>query len=216
MNQNIVRLRRPPVAERKPFFTRRRVALGIALLLILLVAVVAYSLAPDRQLAKVKQLRTELTGQAARKQSPEQRREQWQQYRREVEKLSPEQREALGREQEQRYYAELNEFFKKSRKEQTAELDRQIDRMEAFRRQAQQRGGARPGQPPGGGQPGVFAGPGSPGGQRPRDADERERRRKARLDQTTPEQRAQRDLYRKMMEQRRRERGLPSSPFGRR
>src|SRR5439155_969927 len=67
---------RPAAApERRPLLTRRRLSLLAGLLLLLLLAAVAYALTPDRQMAKVKQLRGELFGDAARSLPPEQRGE---------------------------------------------------------------------------------------------------------------------------------------------
>jgi hypothetical protein len=202
VNPSFVRLRRPPIV-RKPWLTRRRVTLAVCVLLLLLLGLAAYALAPDRQLAKVKQMRAELTGEAGRSLSPEQRRQKWEQLRRESEKLSPAQRNELGREQRERFQAEMNRFFKMSKKEQNAYLDSQIDRMEAFRKRMAQQGGARPGQFAGGGAFMASRSSGNP--------EDREQRRRQRLDNSTPEQRAQMDLFRKMMNQRRSERGFPVS-----
>ena len=58
-------------------------------------------------------------------------------------------------------------------------------------------------------------GPGGPSSNRPNTPDDRERRRQQMLDNSTPRERELRDLFRRDMDQRRRERGLPPSPPGR-
>jgi hypothetical protein len=200
MNQTI-RLRRTPTPPRTPLLTRRRLSLLAGLLLLLLAAFAAYKFGPDRQLAKVKEMRAGLSAELP----PEQRRDRWQEYRKEFEKLSPAQRDVLDREQQQQYFTSLDSFFKLSKKEQTARLDEQINRAEAARRRFEQQRGA------GGPRPGSQTFGASGGGQRPRDAEARELRRRQRLDRSTPQQRAQMDLHRRMIDQRRRERGLPVS-----
>lgn len=133
----------------------------------------------------------------------------------------------MGRLWEARERAELASYFKLSPAQRQAELDRRIKADEA-RRQAWQaerekrdqarpaggqqasgasQGGDRGGRGPGGsGQGG--GGPGQPGGGRTEDG--RNTRSKGRIDRTTPEQRAQQAEYRRAMDARRKELGLPT------
>jgi hypothetical protein len=137
----------------------------------------------------------------------------------------------MGRLSEARERAELASYFQLPPAQRQAELDRRIKADEA-RRQAWQaarekrdqsraapsqqatspgpsgdRGGRGQG---GGGQAGGAPGNGGgqPGGTRTEDA--RNARSKGRLDRTTPERRAQQAEYRRAMDARRKELGLPS------
>jgi hypothetical protein len=104
-----------------------------------------------------------------------------------------------------RFQQELEKYHRMSPAEKNHYLDERIDQMEKMRQQMAQRNRS------GTGGPATFgAGPGGPGfgGS----AEDRERRRKERLDQTTPEFRALMDQFRKDMNARRQQRGL--SPMG--
>jgi hypothetical protein len=135
----------------------------------------------------------------------------------------------MGRLFEARERAETNSFFMMSPDQRMAELDRRIQDEEAQRearrqewsqRQAsgdQNRGprgdnGGRGGPPGGVGQGGgPQAGGGPPGGGRGdwgRGSFSSEERRKSRLDSSSPQDRAQRDEYRRLMQQRREQLGL--------
>ena len=137
----------------------------------------------------------------------------------------------MGRLWEARERAELASYFQLPPAQRQAELDRRIKADEA-RRQASQAerekrdqgraaqsqqatspasGGDRGGRGQGGGgqaggAPGNGGGP--PGGTRTEDT--RNARSKGRLDRTTPERRAQQAEYRRAMDARRKELGLPS------
>lgn len=139
----------------------------------------------------------------------------------------------MGRLWEARERAESASYFALPPDKRQAELDRRIKADEERRRQwqaerekrdqdraasGQQAGGfgGRGGQgggPPGGG---PAAGGGRPGGgataggNRRGSEEARNERSKRRLDQSTPEQRAQRSEYRRAMEERRTQLGMPS------
>lgn len=139
----------------------------------------------------------------------------------------------MGRLFEARESAEVQSFFRMPAADRQAELDRRI-RAEEQRRQARDaaraqaggdRGGPRGGGPPqgggggppqrggGGGPPGAVAGTGGqrggpPAGGRGRTEDDRNRRYKAAIDRSTPEQRAMRTEYRRLMQERRTQLGL--------
>lgn len=187
------------------------------------------------QVNKVERLRDELFSEASRELPEEDRRARWEELRAEAERLSPEQRDRLRDEGRQRWeqHAEqrLTEFFALAPAERKAELDRQIDQMEAWRKRAEQRRNSEEGRSggrggPGRGQDGASAGasadgPGTGGGSsrfrsRSSDPERRNERRRERLDSTTPEQRARWTEYRRQLTERRAERGLPPFGMGRR
>ena len=174
---------------------RKRIAWATGLLASLLtVLLVLHFLRPDPQLVRVLELRRQL---ADRGLTPEQRREVGRQLGQEVRQLSAEQRRELAKDRSRGFREQMDRFFKLSRREQVAFLDQQIDRTETQRRQ----------------QPTAAAAPGNAGGQRSLSTEDRERRRKERLDQSTPEERAQRAEFFRQLNDRRQQRGLP--PFGR-
>jgi len=124
----------------------------------------------------------------------------------------------------------IDAYFKLPPEKRQAELDRQIKQEEMMRKAFEATGrvaGFFGGGPPGGGPAGSGdrggqGGPGGggdrgvPGGGPPRGGSEEDRNRwrKGIIDSTTPEQRAQYVEYRRAMDQRRKELGLP--PGGRR
>jgi hypothetical protein len=191
------------------FRTRRRRLLAAALLLLLLLLGAVHVARPDPHLAKVRELRQQLAGDAGRRLTERQRREGWRRLRDELKQLSPRQRRELSAERRQRSTERLRRFARMSKAERAAFLDAEINRMEALRRQG--RGG------PGGGRGGAFgAGPaGGAGGRAGRSAEDRERWRKQRLDETTPEERALRAEFFKALADRRQQRGMGGGPFGR-
>ncbi len=187
---------------------KRRRAL-LAILLLLALGYAGYrAFGTDADLERVKELRQELS---AKDLTPEQRRAAAQRLRDALGKLSPEQRRAAGREMAQernkRMAERLQEYARMSPREKTRHLDEQIKRMEDMRRQMQARQGT-------GSSPSQFGpGQGPGGGNRPAPtAAEREQWRKQRLDDTTPEFRAQLDQYRKDIQARRQQLGLPATP----
>jgi hypothetical protein len=182
---------------------RRKIALGSILLLLLI-----WLLWPDRTLAKVRALRTDLADKSI---SPEDREAKVQQLRTTMQSLTPAQRNELMADGRRRATEEMERYHALSAAEKKQYLDQQIKQMEEMRQrmqQQQQQGGqANAGPRPGGG-PGGFGNP--QGG--PQTPEDRERRRQQRLDNTTPRERELRDQFRKDMENRRRELGLP--PIG--
>jgi hypothetical protein len=116
----------------------------------------------------------------------------------------------------------MDRYFALAPAEKIRYLDERINRSEKMRKEWQQKGaatrgagakGGSPGGLPGGPGGGFAAGAGQSGGpgqRTPPTAEEREKRRKEHLDRTTPEERAQRDRFRKDMADRRKQRGLPS------
>jgi hypothetical protein len=180
---------------------RRKIALGSILLLVLV-----WLLWPDRSLARVRSLRSELADKAL---APDQRDAKAKQLREAMQKLTPDQRNALFADGRKRASDEMERYHQLSPAEKRKYMDQQINRQEEITRRMQQ------GQPNGQQRPPGFGGPG--GQNRPQTSDDRERRRQQRLDDSSPRERELRDQFRRDMEQRRRERGLPpnSPPRGR-
>jgi uncharacterized membrane protein YgcG len=151
------------------------------------------------------------------------------------ERLRPQVQRAGGDMFRSAFRARINEYFDAPPAQKNAVLDRQIDQEEIMRKAFEAGrsmmsvagGGSRGpggGGPPGGG-PGGSAAGGGPGGGGPggggggptrggppRDGSEEDvnRWRKGMIDRTTPDQRARWVEYRRAMDQRRDERGLPS------
>jgi hypothetical protein len=187
---------------------KRRLAAAAALLLLLLLLGAVRFARTDPHVAKVQELRKQLAGDAGRRLTEQQRREGWRQLRDEMKQLTPRQRRELSAERRQRSTERLRRFAKMSKAERAAFLDAEINRMEALRRQWQNR--AAGGRGAGGAGQG-----GGPGGRFGRSAEDRERWRKERLDETTPEERALRADFFKALSDRRQQRGLGGGPFGR-
>src|SRR5262249_3723725 len=125
--------------------------------------------------------------------SPEQRRELGKQFRDETRQLSPEQRGELFKDRRDAFNKRIADYFKKSRVEQVAQLDEDIKRMDQFRGQRPGNGGP-PNNPP------TYS-----------SAEDRDTRKRQRLDQSTAEERAQRAEYFKQLNDRRRQLGIPAS-----
>jgi hypothetical protein len=199
----------PPKPSPKP---RRRWKRSLGLLLLLLLGYGTYrAVRPNPNLRKVKDLQAQFASAEAKNWTPEQRQEKGREMRTAMGQLSESQRQVLADEGRQAFQRRLEQYAQMSPTEKARHLDDAINQSEQRRQQMAQRGpgtGPRPGGgPPGGSGPGGSRGPSTP--------EEREKRRKERLDRTTPEFRALMDQYRKDMETRRRQRGLPVGGGGR-
>jgi len=175
----------------------------------------------DPNLVKAQELRAQMENA-----TPEQRRELRSQFRETIEGMSEPAREqffeAGRKEWEAREMKKMDEFFAKSYADQIKDIDKQIDRDEQRRKDWEKRrqanggqgkagvggqgGGGRGG--PGGGGGGGRGGPGGGRGGRNMDPAAQLARSKNYLDRTSPESRAQRGEYRRMMQDRRTQRGL--------
>ena len=158
-----------------------------------------------RQVAKVQKLQQELFANGQQLPS-EQRRAKFDELRQATAGLSDAQRRALAEPMRQRREEEMKQYFEMPKAEKVKFLDQMIDRQEQARRQRQQQPGGGGGGPPGFG--------GGPGGGRPPsgalgNGSGSDDRRRSRLDQSSPEQRARMDQFRKDLDQRRSQRGLP-------
>jgi hypothetical protein len=109
----------------------------------------------------------------------------------------------MGRLFEARERAEINSFFNMPPDQRNAELDRRIQDEEARRAARRQEWSQRP--PSGDRQAGGGPGRGRGG---PSTEDQRNEWRKRRLDNGSPQGRAQRDEYRRLMRERREQMGL--------
>ena len=189
---------------REPLYKRPWVRrTGLTVLVLLLAFGLYRAIRPDPNVKKVKQLREEFAAQG-KNWTPEQRQEKGREMRTAMAKLSPTQREALAAEGRQRFEEQLRRYAQMTPAEKVRHLDEQIKRGEQMRQQfAAQR-------PQGAGANAFGAGPRGPS----QSAEERERRRKERLNNTTPEFRALMDQYRKDMTARRQQLGLPAMGGG--
>ena len=165
---------------------------------VLLLLFMLWLLWPDRRLDQVRAMQKELFGGDAKELSADERKGKWQALREATAKLSPAQKQQLAMQGQQRFQQDLERYAKMSKKEQTAYLDQQIDRMQK----------AKKGPPNQAGQ-GAAAFAKKNGKQM--SAEERERQRKQRLDRSTPEFRALMDRYRKDLQARMTARGVPPS-----
>ena len=159
---------------------------------------------PDRRLDQVKALQKELFNPQAKNMAPEERKQKWQALRQATDNLSAEQKQTLSREREQRFQQELERYAKMSKKEQAAYLDKQIDGMDKARKNFAN--AANNGKGKGGGPSFGKKGQST-------SAADRDRARRQRLDNSTPEFRALMDRYRKDLQARMNARGVMASPW---
>jgi hypothetical protein len=184
----------------------------LALLIVVGLAGVVWAMlppGPDPQMVKVQQLQEKLFNPDG-KLSDEERRAAFGELRQEADKLSEDQRMSLMRENPmaKRMQQTVVSYFDLPEKERKAALDKDIDRMETFRKEMEKRRASGGGPP---GPPGGFGNRGNMGD------GQRDQMRKRLLDNTSPTERAMFSEYFKDMEGRRKERGLPpmGGPFGR-
>ncbi len=181
----------------------------VAILLLLMMAGIAYAFIPRRDpaLAKIEEIRGQMEGA-----TDGQRRELWGQMRQEMENLSPEARDQMreewGQRREAQQMEQLSKFFDLSPQEQIKEIDEGLKREAERRKQRAQRpnrgGGDRADRGAGGGR-----GDRGRGGRGGRDnSGDPNARSKRYLDNTTPQARAMRSEYRRMREERRQRLGL--------
>ncbi len=188
---------------------RKKRTILVALLLILLTATVSWAMwsREDPQMAKVRSMAEEMEDM-----SWDQRRDHYRQMREETEKLTDEQREQFRDEMrgrwEEREAKRMKEFFDLTPEEQIAELDRQIDRMEEWRKR-REANGDRGRERRGRGDRGRGGRPRTQSYGRSADGSNANvDRRNSRLDRRSPDSRARRSEYFRMMTARMRDRGV--------
>jgi hypothetical protein len=178
---------------------RSRTVLIISVALALLGTLGAYwYFRGDPQLTRVEEMREQMRSEEMKNMTREQRREFFGQFRKEVEKLSVEQRRQLFADRRSPFRERMEKYFHGTRQEQLAILDQTIQREEQFRAN-------QANAPPGRG----F------GGQSNSTPEDREKRRQQWLSMTTPLERAQMAEFRQQVQQRRQQLGLGSSLWGR-
>jgi hypothetical protein len=175
-------------SERK----HRYLYVAIGLVMVLLAVGLFFRLRRDANLRHVRDLQRAMANASLQEREPMR-----QQFRDAMQRLAPSQRQALGEEGRRRFEQSIVNYTKLSKEEKARYLDQQIDRMQQFQRPQNNN---------------TFAAP--PQNRPPSSSQDRERRRRERLDHSTPEFRAAMDQFRKDMEARRNQRGLP--PGGRR
>jgi len=205
---------------------------SVALIAIVILGGLAWAflaVGPDPQVAKVVELQGKLFSENSAV-PPDQRREAFEELRKEAEKLTPEQREQMMRDNPPPFVRQMQQnvvaYFDLPQDQRKGHLDKQIDEMEKRRKEwekirverSKQQGdgvASGPGGPgsggPGPGGPG-FGGPGGPPGGfgRSTDPTKQTEMRTKMLDNTSPQQRAMFSEYMEQLQQRRRERGLPA------
>jgi len=167
---------------------QRLLRVGIVALSIFLAILLYLRLRPDPNVARARELAKQMADATL---SADQRRQVGRQFRDQVQKLNPAQRRDVFQDRRKAMEKRIADFFKKSRQEQIAQLDEDINRMQQFRGQGPPQGG------------GPMNNPG-----RARSSEDRDTRRRERLDQTTPEFRAQMAEYFKQLNARRQQRGF--------
>ena len=209
--------------------SKRKIGVAIVVLVLLVAATVwAFKARADANVARLKQMQDKVFAAG-----PPQR-EQFDQFRKEMDQLSPDQREQVRdhmREiMQRRIQKQVDEYFALPSEKRADFLDNQIQEMEKRRKEWEARraqdGQGGPGQS-GAGQNPNAAGQGTNtanagrqwGGGRNASPEAQSTRRNQMLDNTSPEQRAQRSAYFSAVQQRRIALGLPAwsggGPFGR-
>lgn len=211
-------MQRRPVKQTAQTDNKKRTIIAVVVLALLL-AVTGGAWAmwnrEDPQVVAVRQMMADIEN------VPEaQRREHFGKMREAMDSLSEEQRDIVRDEMrqgwEQREMERYEKFFSMSAQEQIAELDRQIDRMERWRQEREKnrgkddgdRRGRRGGDRGNRGPRAQSFGVGSNGSVGISDRD------RSRLGRGSPEGRAYRDQFRRMMGERMRQRGIQGPTWG--
>ncbi|SRR5579871_3419232 len=186
---------------------RRRLRLALlAVPVLLTIGGAAWYFRPDPRLAAVKTMQQELFGPAGRQLAPDERRLKFQQLRDAVSQLSPQQRQGLRSEGMRRRGEEMHRFFKMAPAEKTQYLDELIAR-EQRRRQERTAAGQGPGW--GNGPPDGAPGPNRRGPNDGLSPQDRDKRREDFLDSVPATQRNEWMEFRKELNARRQQLGLP-------
>ena len=171
----------------------------------------------ESDLDRVRASASEMFGDRDRDLSEEERRQQRDDFRAQVESLSEEDRRQLFDDWRQksmeRFEGHVDNLLAMTEEDRNAALDEQIDREEAMRERFEQRRQERAqGDQSQGDQARGRGDRGRGGwGGGSRDANSRNERRREMLDHTSPEFRAKMTEYRRLVKERREARGLPDS-----
>ena len=193
---------------------RRYFLLGLFLLIGVILFVTVRPSGSRANLVKMQEIQKQLSSAEGSKLSPEEKSQMMKEMRDLGKNLSPDQRKEMSEAGRKRFEEELKRYVQLPKKEQLKYVDEKIDREENFRKQMNSKQGTPFGMPTGSPPTGLMSST-STGKSGPGDthtAEEKEKMRKARLDQTTPEFRALMDRFRHDMEARRQQRGLPPAP----
>ena len=165
--------------ESKPFHKRRWVRLTSFVLMLVAAYGLYRAIRPDPNLKKVRQLQAEFA--QSNDWTPEQRREKGREMRDAMQKLSPAQRDVLAVEGQKRAEAQMERYANLTPADKIRHLDEQIAREQKMRQQFAQRNpnGQRP--------PTARPNNTGSGPRQGQSAEEREKRRKERLNNTSPE-----------------------------
>ena len=201
----------PKVEEESPGRFRRWKWLFL-LLILLIVWQTWRMVSSGRNLAKARDMQTQMANANL---SPEQRQQLFRDMRTTMANLTPDQRRLLSAEQQKRQEQNLDRYFAMNKAEQRKYLDDRINQMQQMMKNAN---GSRPGAgQTKGTMPASFGTNGGKGpGGKGMTPDEIESRKKQRLDNTTADFRAKNDRFRKELDQRMKDRGIPPPPGGRR
>jgi hypothetical protein len=164
---------------------------------------------PNPHLVAVKELQKELFSPAGRQLGPDDRRQKFEKLRSEANLLSAAEKQGLRSERSKRRTDEMNRYFGLSKEEKTQFLDDLIAREENRRKEWEARAQAA-GVAPGTGGPSRPNGPGGPNGRGT--PQERDKRREDNLDSMPATQRAEAAEFRKELNNRRQQLGLPTGP----
>jgi hypothetical protein len=190
---------------------RRRIALGLALLLVLAGCGAGWYFWRNAHLNAVKNLQKELFGPAGRQLSPDERRQKFEQMRAEEKLLTVDQRQGLRAEGMKRRAEELNRYFALAKSARTAYLDDLIAREKRRREERQAQGGDGGGPGRRGGGPPNGAPNAPPGGRNSLSPQERDQRRENFLDSMPASERSEWTEFRRDLSIRRQQLGLPPS-----
>jgi hypothetical protein len=185
---------------------RRAILLSLIGLFVFTGACAAWRYWPNSRLTAVKEMQKELFSPAGRQLSPEDRQQKFEKLRSEMNMLTAAERQGLRTDGMKRRTEELNRYFALAKEEKTRYLDDLIEREER-RRAERQENGAQPGAGgPGFGRPGPN---GAGAVSRFASAGERDKRREDMLDSQPATQRAEWNEFRKELNARRQQHGLP-------
>lgn len=194
---------------------RNWIIVSLVLVCTLTLGAWAYGMfSPNPQVAAIQELRSKLDSPDAKKMPREERHKLRAELRKKFEELPEDQRREMMSKGHGDFQAHMqkrmDELFTLPPEKRTAAIDKMIDEGESRQRKRSERGANKTAGNRGqGGGPGGW---GRRGGGGPQSENARNERRKRMMANTTPKQRAQFQEFRRLVENRRRERGLPENP----